>query len=122
MDRGQSAQPVVSRTRRPACRAHSTWLRPRGFPMNDERLREAYAELLAQRAALPAVTHGADALVSLEQMRDVLERRGPEATRLALLDRIMSDARTAGEFEVLRAAFEAGGTPSRRASSPAVYA
>lgn len=70
--------------------------------MSDDRLRHAYESLMRERAK-----RAPDADVSLDAMRDVLERRGSEESRLALIDRIMAHPRLAGEFAVLRAAHEA---------------
>jgi hypothetical protein len=73
--------------------------------MNDARLREAYDALLQERGRRASV---AEADVSLETMCDVLARRGSEDGRLAAIDRIMAHPRLAEEFEILRAAREAG--------------
>ncbi|MEW5916994.1 MAG: hypothetical protein AB1762_11335, partial [Gemmatimonadota bacterium] len=76
--------------------------------MSDERLRQAYDTLLRERSR-----RASEADVSLDAMRDVLERRGSEDVRLALIDRIMAHPRLAEEFAVLRAAHEAA-KPARR--------
>jgi hypothetical protein len=47
-------------------------------------------------------------------MHDVLERRGSEESRLAMLDRIMAHPRLAEEFEILRVAHAAGTISQRR--------
>ena len=77
--------------------------------MNSEILRQAYAQLLRQRAG----SHG-DLDVSLETMCDVLDRKGSEEARLAAIDKIMAHPRLAEEFEVLRAAHSASHTAQRR--------
>jgi len=77
--------------------------------MNDERLREAYDLLLRERSRRTAESD-----MSLEAMCDVLVRRGSEESRLAAIDRIMAHPRLAEEFEVLRAAHEAGKVAQRR--------
>lgn len=77
--------------------------------MNDERLREAYDTLLRERSR-----RADESDVSLEAMCDVLVRRGSEESRLAAIDRIMAHPRLAEEFEILRAAHEAGKVAQRR--------
>lgn len=77
--------------------------------MNDATLRQAYESLMRERAGR------AEPLgVSLETMRDVLERKGSEEARLAAIDRIMAHPRLAEEFEILRAAHSAGKVAQRR--------
>lgn len=71
--------------------------------MNDDRLRELYqaaeaARAEASRASCPAP----EALLAL------VERRGPEAERLATLDHVMACADCRREFDLLRAVHEAG--------------
>lgn len=87
--------------------------------MNDERLRKAYDSLLRERSRRTDETD-----MSLETMCDVLARRGSEESRLAAIDRIMAHPRLADEFEVLRAAHEAGKVTQRRffASRPLAIA
>lgn len=71
--------------------------------MNDDELRRAYAVLLAQRPA-----SGRGQCVNPDALLAVVERRGPEAERLALLDHAMSCPDCRGEFEMLRAVRVAG--------------
>jgi hypothetical protein len=71
-------------------------------PVNDTALREAYARLLAAREqSMPATDVPLEAIVAL------VERRGPEAERVALLDRIMASPSLRAEFDELRAAMPA---------------
>lgn len=71
--------------------------------VNDAALRDAYARLLAARASAPADTE-----VSLEAIVALIERRGGEAERLALLDRVMASPALRAEFDELRAATRRG--------------
>jgi hypothetical protein len=77
--------------------------------MNDARLREAYETLLRERSG-----RDNELGVSLETMRDVLDRKGSDESRLAAIDRIMAHPRLAEEFEILRAAQAAGQYAQRR--------
>lgn len=73
--------------------------------MTDEDLRDAYGELLRQPP-------DAGDEVSPEELRQLVDGRGPEAVRLAILDRVMRSDSARREFELLRAtAAAAGGRP-----------
>lgn len=65
--------------------------------MNDERLRRAYQELLAQRA-------DAEQSVTLERLLALVEGTGSEEERLETLNQVMSSDALRAEFELLRAA------------------
>lgn len=80
------------------------------MPISDERLREAYARALEERAR----THRGDC-PSPEAMLALARREGPEAERLTTLDHVMSCGHCQQEFELLRALARAGGEESRRA-------
>lgn len=77
--------------------------------MNDDRLRALYDQLLHDRARRREASD-----VPLEAMQEILDRRGSEVQRLALLDRIMAHPKLAEEFEILRAAHEASRVVARR--------
>jgi anti-sigma factor RsiW len=66
--------------------------------MNDARLRELYADLIARNDPSDR-----NACVSPEQMSALVERTLPEAERLALLDHVTSCKACHKEFELLRA-------------------
>jgi hypothetical protein len=79
--------------------------------MNDARLRELYAGLMARNDPSDR-----NACVSPEQMSAVVERTLPEAERLALLDHITSCRSCHREFELLRALHVAA--PKARPARP----
>lgn len=74
--------------------------------MNDERLRELYAQGLMDRNAERGMSAGCD--VSPEAMLALLRGELREAERLELLDRVMSSPRCQEEFTLLRAVETAG--------------
>lgn len=78
-------------------------------PMSDDRLREAYARALEERAR----THRGDC-PSPEAMLALARREGTEAARLTTLDHVMSCGHCQEEFELLRALERAGGDEGRR--------
>lgn len=65
--------------------------------MNDDELRRSY------QAGMRDVP-GPEAPVTEEELLMLVERRGDEATRLAILDRVMASETTRREFELLRSA------------------
>ncbi len=67
--------------------------------MNDERLREAYAAMLAARGADPARA----GCPGTEALQRALAIKGPEADRLALVNHAMTCPACRREFELLRA-------------------
>lgn len=69
--------------------------------MNDDELRRAW------QAAMKDAPATADP-VTEEELLALVERRGGEATRLAILDRVMASETARREFELLRAAASAG--------------
>jgi len=78
--------------------------------MTDERLQRIYADGLARRApADRAVCPAPEALLAL------VEREGPEATRLDTLDHVMGCGACRDEFELLRAVAGAGRGDARPA-------
>jgi hypothetical protein len=77
--------------------------------MNDDRLREAYERVLAERDRQPIENP-----VSLEEMVRALEREGPESERLDIMNRVMRHPVHRREFELLRAAHQASRPPARR--------
>jgi hypothetical protein len=82
--------------------------------MNDDRLRNAYSEVLARREA------GREGCPQPEEIDALASRRGPEAARLAALDHVMGCPACRREFDLLRAVAQAGRPASRIA--PRVYA
>ena len=68
--------------------------------MNDDELRRSYQ---AGMREVPA----SEAPVTEEELLMLVERRGDEATRLAILDRVMASETTRREFELLRTAASA---------------
>jgi hypothetical protein len=77
----------------------------------DERLRAAYRELLARRAA------AAGALPATLEEIEALARDGADSPeRTALLDRVLADPRTRDEYRLLR---EVGAGPDAPATRPA---
>jgi len=82
--------------------------------MSDNRLRTAYAELLARREA------GREGCPASEEIDALAFRRGPEATRLVTLDHVMTCPGCRREFDLLRALAHAGRPVSR--IGPGIYA
>ena len=80
--------------------------------MDDGRLRDAYAELIAARAP---VDRGACA--APEALLALVEREGDEAVRLATLDHVMGCARCREELDLLRAAAAASAQAAGASSS-----
>ncbi len=76
----------------------------RGDVMNDDRLREVYAGVMAARGARP----GARACPPPESVLALLRREGAEEERLATLDHVMSCAECRAEFDLLRSIEVAG--------------
>jgi hypothetical protein len=72
--------------------------------MNDDELRNGYAEVLRRRPTDRASCPGPEAL------RALVERNGPEASRLATLDHVMGCAPCRAEFDLLAAV--ASGPPA----------
>jgi hypothetical protein len=75
--------------------------------MNDDRLRAAYASLLARRGTGRAGCPGP------EEIDALASRRGPEAARLETLDHVMSCSECKRELDLLRSVLRAG-TPADR--------
>jgi hypothetical protein len=65
--------------------------------MKDRDLEETYARLLERDAP-----RDRDACPTPEEMRDLVERSGPEAERLRVLDHVMACAHCRREFDLLR--------------------
>lgn len=82
--------------------------------MSDERLRDAYARVLEERAGEERID-----CPSLDAIAALVRRDGPESTRLATLDHVMACPRCQREFELLRAVEEAGGEEARPAAGAA---
>lgn len=76
--------------------------------MNDERLQELQAELVASRAAA-----GREACVAPDAIQALIERRGPEPERLATLDHVMACPHCRREFEFLRSVNRAAAADTR---------
>lgn len=76
---------------------------------DDERLRLAYAEALAQRAR-----SGRASCPEPEALLAVAERSGSEAVRLDVLDHVMGCDRCRRELDLVRASVAAGGVPRQR--------
>jgi hypothetical protein len=74
---------------------------------DDAALRAAYASLLAARGAQGAT----EEMVSLDDILALVERRGNEGTRLAILDRVMASPVHRREFDELSAAYRATAVP-----------
>jgi hypothetical protein len=70
--------------------------------VRDAELRELYAQVMARRATSNRVER-----IAPEKLLDLVERQGPEAERLELLDHVMARADLAREFELLRSIAEA---------------
>lgn len=70
--------------------------------MNDDELRRTY-----QAGMRDAPGPGPEAPVTEDELLMLVERRGDEATRLAILDRVMASETTRREFELLRSAASA---------------
>ena len=68
--------------------------------MNDDELRRSYQAGMRDEPA-------PEAPVTEEELLMLVERRGDEATRLAILDRVMASETTRREFELLRSAASA---------------
>lgn len=77
--------------------------------MNDERLKDVYTGIVESRT----VTDRA-ACPETEAIRDLVERRGVENARLAVLDHVMACARCSREFELLRSVDRAAATHGLR--------
>jgi hypothetical protein len=73
--------------------------------MNDERLREVYAEAMASRGGKAGRTA---ACPSPEAVLALIRREGSEDSRLATLDHVMSCAECRSEFDLLRSIELAG--------------
>ena len=73
--------------------------------MNDERLGEIYAEVMASRGARAG---RAAACPTPEAVLALIRREGAEDTRLAMLDHVMSCAECRSEFDLLRSIELAG--------------
>ena len=68
--------------------------------MNDDELRRSYQAGMRDAP-------GPEAPVTEDELLMLVERRGDEATRLAILDRVMASETTRREFELLRSAASA---------------
>ena len=74
--------------------------------MTERRLRQSYDMMLALRAeAIP----GREGCPEIDRLLVLVERRGTEEARLALLDHVMACRHCHAEFELLRAAHRASG-------------
>lgn len=82
--------------------------------MINNKLERLYAELLARR--VPADRTGCP---GPEKLRALVERTGPESTRLSLLDHAMACESCRRDFELLRAAATAAARPRSRRRFPA---
>ncbi len=71
--------------------------------MNDARLQELYQQSLAARGA-----SGHGACPAPEAILALVERRGPEEERLAVLDHVMACEACRADFELLRAVVKTG--------------
>jgi hypothetical protein len=65
--------------------------------MNDQQLRQAYQQYLGERASA-----GRGRCPSPESLQDLVERRGDESDRLAILDHVMTCPACRRELEMLR--------------------
>jgi hypothetical protein len=84
--------------------------------MNEDRLRSLYNEALERRARTEQ-----PCAVPLESMLEVLERRGPEETRLRVLRDILRSPSCLKEFELLRAVVRANQAERARRVPPLIW-
>lgn len=78
-----------------------------------ERLRQSYDMMLALRAEAAL---GREQCPDVERLLSLVERNGPEETRLALFDHVMACPHCHAEFELLRATHRASGEHAPPAS------
>jgi hypothetical protein len=76
--------------------------------VNENELRQTYERILARRGTRAASD------VSPEEIVDVVERRGTEMARAAILNRLMASPDGRAELELVRAAVTAASPPANR--------
>ena len=82
--------------------------------VNDEQLREIYGGLMTTSAR-----RGPSSCPAPEALLALVRREGPEETRLATLDHVMSCADCRSEFDLLRS-IELAGAEAGAAAAPGV--